>query len=103
MKKQEQVTIKPEEMTKIVKDHKMGMVDVPQQAKRGPDGKYSVDKAQAAQYWFKAAKEQHPNKGFLDVPQRDVDHKEVTGKFENNRPAEAEMLYKGKKKEIVKE
>ena len=103
MKKQKQDTIDPKAMTEMVRGHKMKQVPPPPEANRNADGKYSLSKAEAAQYWFKAAKEQHPNKGFLDVPQRDVDHKEVTGKFENNRPAEAMTLYQGKKKEIIKE
>jgi len=103
MKKQKQETIEPKAMTDMVDNHRMKQVSPPQQANRGLDGRYSVNRAEAAQYWFKAAKEQHPDGGFLGVPLREVDTKEATGKFENNRPAEAEMLYKGKKKEIVKE
>jgi hypothetical protein len=103
MKKQKQETINPKDMTEMVDNHRMKQVSPPQQANRGMDGRYAVSRAEAAQYWFKAAKEQHPDNGFLGVSLKGVEAKEATGKFENNRPAEAEMLYKGKKKEIVKE
>jgi|SRR5215469_5449963 len=103
MKKQKQSTIDPKAMPEMVHNHRMKQVSPPQEASRGMDGKYAVSRAEAAQYWFKAAKEQHPDNGFLGVGLKDVDAKEATGKFENNKPAESMMLYKGKKKEIVEE
>ena len=94
MKKQKNTTIDPKQMPEMVQNHRMKHVAPPAQAARGPDGKYSVNRAEAAQYWFKAAKEQHPDKGFLGIEQREVKAQEATDR---------EMLYKGKKKEIVKE
>lgn len=89
MKKQEQKTIKPSQMTDMVSTHKMKEVAPPSSASRGMDGKYSVDKAIAAQQWFKAAKEQNPSSGFNGVAAEGLDPKTATDNA---------MLYKGKKK-----
>lgn len=94
MKKQKKETIKTEQMSDMVHNHKMKSVSPPQEAGRGPDGRYALSRAEAAQYWFKAAKEQHPDNGFLGVAVKDVDKHEALDR---------EQLYKGKKKEIVKE
>lgn len=89
MKKQRQKEIKTNELSKMVQEHKVREVSPPPETNRGLDGKYSVDKAMAAQFWFKAAKEQEPSKGFLGVPQEEIDSKKTQDR---------EMLYKGKKK-----
>lgn len=94
MKKQKKETIKTEQMVDMVRTHKMKSVAPPEQANRGLDGKYNVSRAEAAQYWFKAAKEQHPDNGFLGVAVKDVDKHEALDR---------ELMYKGKKKEIVEE
>lgn len=88
MKKQKQKEIKPSEFTDMVRQHKMKEVAPPSEANRNMEGKYSIDRAKAAQAWFKAAKEQEPSKGFLGVPQSEIDPKTAQN---------SEMLYKGKK------
>ena len=90
MKKQEQKTISPEQMPEMVHNHKMKSVSPPEQAKKGEDGKYAINRAEAAQFWFKAAKEQHPDKGFLGVKPEELDPEKATDR---------EFLYKGKKKD----
>lgn len=87
-KKQEQGTINPKDMVNMVQNHKMKEVAPPQDALRGADGRYSIDKAVAAQKWFKAAKGDDPSAGFLGVPSQTVDPKEATDR---------EMLVKKKK------
>jgi hypothetical protein len=89
MKKQKQKEIKTTEFTQMVSHPKMKEVAPPSEASRNMEGKYSIDRAKAAQAWFKAAKEQEPSKGFLGVPQQDVEAKTAQDR---------EMLYKGKKK-----
>lgn len=89
MKKQKQKEIKIAEFADMVRQHKVKEVAPPSEANRGMDGKYGIDRARAAQYWFKAAKEQDPSKGFLGVEKSDVDAKTAQDR---------EMLYKGKKK-----
>ncbi len=88
MKKQEQKTIKPNQMTDMVGSHKMKEVAPPSEANRGMDGKYSIDRAKAAQTWFKTAKDQNPSSGFNGVAAEPLDAKTATN---------SEMLYKGKK------
>ena len=87
-KRQEQKTIKPQEFDGMVQSHKMKEVAPPQEAMRGGDGKYSIDKARAAQAWFKAAKGDDPSAGFLGVSSQSLDAKEATDR---------EMLVKKKK------
>jgi hypothetical protein len=87
-KKQVQSTINPQQMPDMVQTHKMKEVAPPQDALRGADGKYSIDKAVAAQKWFKAAKGDDPSAGFLGVPAQSLDPKEATDR---------EMLVKKKK------
>ena len=89
MKKQKDTTIKPSDFTEMVRQHKVKEIAPPSEASRGPDGKYSIDRAKAAQAWFKAAKEQDPSKGFLGVAQETIETKTAN---------DNEMLYKGKKK-----
>jgi hypothetical protein len=89
MKKQKQKEIKTTEFTNMVSQHKVKEVAPPSEAGRNMEGKYSIDRARAAQAWFKAAKEQEPSKGFLGVAQQEVDAKTAQDR---------EMLYKGKKK-----
>lgn len=90
MKKQKSVEIKPAKFSEMVREGKSKAVAPPQEAARGMDGKYSIDRAKAAQYWFKAAKEQTPGGGFLGVPTETVDEKKSQ--------TERDMLYKGNKK-----
>lgn len=87
-KKQAQSTIHPKEMIDMVQNHKMKEVAPPQDALRNAEGKYSIDKAVAAQKWFKAAKGDDPSAGFLGVASASLDAKEATDR---------EMLVKKKK------
>lgn len=87
MKKQEQNTIKPSEMSEMVQKPKMKEVSPPQEALRNAEGKFSINKAVAAQKWFKAAKGDDPSAGFLGVPSEKL-----------SEAVDREMLYKGKKK-----
>jgi hypothetical protein len=76
MKKQKQKEIKTSQLKDLVVNHKLYEVSPPQEANKGLDGKYGIDKAKAAQFWFKAAKGEDPSKGFLDVPSETLDPKE---------------------------
>ena len=89
MKKQKQKDISISSFSEMARAHKQKEVAPPAEAARGMDGKYGIDRARAAQYWFKAAKEQDPSKGFLGVTKSDVEVKDTTA---------APMLTKGKKK-----
>lgn len=87
--KSKQIGIK--EFDDLVSSHKMKEVSPPEGARRGqlqPDGK-TMNIKQATATWFKAAKEQNPSSGFLDVPSEGL--KPVAAQ-------DREMLYKGKKK-----
>lgn len=92
MKRQKQKEIKTNQMTDIVSNHKMKEVSPPEGARRdamSTSGKAPMNIKQATATWFKAAKEQNPSSGFLDVPSEDL------------KPLAAhdrEMLYKGKNK-----
>jgi hypothetical protein len=90
MKKQKQTEIKPAKFSDLVREGKAKAVAPPPETNRGMDGKYSIDRAKAAQFWFKAAKEQTPGGGFLGVPTETIDEKKSQ--------SERDMLYKGNKK-----
>lgn len=104
--KEEQIMVTgPQPISQLIDNHREKQVSAPKEANRGADGKYSIDKARAAQYWFKAAKEQHPDNGFLQVPVKEVNPESVTESFPNrsSNSKDSSMLYKGKKKEIVED
>lgn len=90
MKKQNQKNIKIKEFDDMVQSHKVKEVSPPEGASRSLlDGKQPMTIKDATANWFKAAKQQNPSSGFLDVPS------------EGLKPSAAfdrEMLYKGKKK-----
>lgn len=90
MKKQKSKEIKASQMTDIVVNHKMKEVSPPEGARKDMlAGKSAMSVKEATATWFKAAKQQNPSSGFLDVPS------------EGLKPTAAhdrEMLYKGKKK-----
>jgi hypothetical protein len=87
MKKQKQKEIKTTQLKDLVVNHKLYEVGPPPEANKGMDGKYGIDKAKAAQFWFKAAKGDDMSKGFLDVPSETLDPKQA-----QNR----DLLYKKK-------
>jgi len=88
MKKQKQKTIAIKEFDDIVNNHKMKEVSPPETKGDMLSGKSALTVKEATATWFKAAKQQNPSSGFLEVP------------AENLKPTAAfdrEMLYKGKK------
>lgn len=92
MKKQKQVSVSKNSLMDSVKGTNKKEVAPPAEANRGMDGKVSISKAVAAQKWFKAAKEENPSSGFLDVSSENVEVKS------NATAEERSMLYKGNKK-----
>jgi hypothetical protein len=90
MKKQKQKNIGTEMFGDMVQNHKMKEVSPPEGANRNMlDGKQSMTVKDAAATWFKAAKQQNPSSGFLEVPSEGL---------KPNAAFDREMLYKGKKK-----
>lgn len=90
MKKQKQKNIAIKEFDDIVNNHKMKEVSPPEGAKKDLlSGKTEMTVKEATNNWFKAAKEQNPSSGFLDVPSEGL---------KPNAAFDRQMLYKGKKK-----
>lgn len=91
MKKQKQKNIETGMFQDIVQNHKMKEVSPPEGASKTSllDGKKSMTIKEATASWFKAAKQQNPSSGFLDVPSEGL---KPTAAFDR------EMLYKGKNK-----
>ena len=73
MKKQKQVTIKPSLFGEITNQHKLKQISPPDQAKKGLNGGYDIDKAKAAQIWFQTAKEAEGTDKFLGVTKETID------------------------------
>jgi hypothetical protein len=90
MKKQNQKNIGTAMFGDMVQNHKMKEVSPPEGANKNLlDGKKAMNIKDATANWFKAAKEQNPSSGFLEVPSEGL---KPTAAFDR------EMLYKGKKK-----
>ncbi len=90
MKKQNQKNIGTSMFGDMVQNHKMKEVGPPEGANRNLlDGKKPMNIKEATVNWFKAAKEQNPSSGFLEVPSEGL---KPTAAFDR------EMLHKGKKK-----
>lgn len=89
MKKQKQNTIAIKEFEDIVSNHKMKEVSPPDTKGDLLTGKTAMTAKEATATWFKAAKEQNPSSGFLEVPAEGL--KPTLG-------LDRELMYKGKKK-----
>lgn len=91
MKKQNQKNIGTGMFNDMVQNHKMKEVSPPEGASKSSllDGKQPMTIKDATANWFKAAKQQNPSSGFLDVPSEGL---------KPNAAFDREMLYKGKKK-----
>lgn len=90
MKKQNQKSIGIKEFDDMVQNHKVKEVSPPEGASKSLlDGQTPMTIKDATANWFKAAKQQNPSSGFLDVPSEGL---------KPNAAFDREMLYKGKKK-----